>query len=216
MLRTLPSLSLLLVVFGPALATEGSSCKPPDHFVDVPPPQVAPMEQLVSHVEEVTIERPLADVMNTLARTTLESSIAKTSSLPSVSGTYMLTSGPFKEVGSRRLTCLTDGSTLEEQILQNDRNDDVARFRYVVWNYTTKLARPISYAVGYFERTALPGGRTLVRWTYGFQMNRNRFRGSMGAVGDWFFREAFVDRQYAQMMRATLLHGKAEAETGPR
>lgn len=209
-------LGLLLVTCGPALATEGDTCKPPDHFVDVPPPQVAPMDQLVSHAERITVERPLAVVLDTLAKTRLENAIAKTSSLPSVSGTYMLTSGAFNEVGSRRLTCLTDGSTLEEEILQNDRTDDVARFRYVVWNYTTRAARPVSYAVGYFERTALPDSRTLVQWTYGFQMKRNRFPGLLGGVGDWLFKITFLDRQYAEMMRATLLRSKADAEAALR
>jgi hypothetical protein len=187
-----------------------------DHFVDVPHPPVASLEQLVSHTEEVTIERSLDAVMDVASKTKLENAIAKTDSLPSVLGTYTLTAGAFGEVVSRRLACLTDGSTLEEEVLQNDRTVAAAKFRYVVWNYTAKVARPISYAVGYFERTALQGDRTHVRWTYGFQLNRHRFLGFLGSLGDFLFRIMFLDRQYADMMRATLSAGKAYAENAPR
>src|ERR1700730_1603377 len=124
----------------------------------------------------------------------------------------MLTSGEFGRVGSRRLTCLTDGSSLEEEVLQNDRSPTVARFRYVVWNYTSEVARPVSYSVGYFERTALTNDRTHVRWTYGFHLKRSRFPGFLGGVGDFLFRKQFLERQYADMMRASLLVEKADAE----
>jgi hypothetical protein len=190
-------------------------CTPPEHFVDQPHPQIAPIEQLVRHTEEIIIERSLEEVLDSLSKTKLENAIAKTRALPSVAATRTLTNGEFGAVGSRRLVCLTDGSTLEEEILQNDRSPTVARFSYVVWNYTSKVARPVSYAVGYFERTALPGSRTHVRWTYAFQLNRNRFPGILGSVGNFLFRKAFLDRQYADMMRATLLNGKAEVERAP-
>jgi Polyketide cyclase / dehydrase and lipid transport len=192
-----------------------SACTPKADFVDKPHPPIAPVEQLVRHTEEITIERPLEHVLEIVSKTKLENAIAKTRALPSVAATHTLTNGEFGVVGSRRLACLTDGSTLEEEILANDRSPTVARFRYVVWNYTSKVARPVSYAVGDFERTALPGNRTRVRWTYAFQLNRGRFPGYLGSLGDFLFRKAFLDRQYADMMRATLLNGKVEAECAP-
>ncbi len=87
------------------------------------------------------------------------------------------------------------------------------RFRYVVWNYSSPVARPIEYGVGLFERTSLPGNRTKVRWTYAFKLKRNRFPGYLGGLGNFLFRVTFLDRQYAAMMRATLQGQKAAAES---
>ena len=84
------------------------------------------------------------------------------------------------------------------------RTKSSAEFRYVVWNYTTPKARPILYGVGDFVRTDLGDGRTRVRWTYSFQLNRSRFPGFLGAFGDYLFRVNFLDREYAAMMRRTL------------
>jgi hypothetical protein len=205
-------LAFLLVAGRVAWATEAGPCVKPEHFVDLPHPAPAAMARLVSHTEEITIERPLDQVMDLLARTKLEQAIAKTASLASVAGTSMLTGGDFGPVGSRRLACLTDGSTLEGEVLQNDRTAGAARFRYVVWNYTTDAARPVSYAVGYFERTALPGDRTHVRWTYGFELRGDRFPGFLGGLGDFLFRVTFLDHDYAELMRATLAAQKRAAE----
>jgi hypothetical protein len=189
------------------------SCVPPRGFVDTPHPTVAPAERLVSHTEEIVIDRPLDVVLDAEARTSLEKAIAKSSSLPSVSGTYMLTRGEFGQRGSRRLTCLTDGSSLVEEVLDNKRDKSSAEFRYVVWNYTTEKARPVTYGVGHFVRTDLNNGRTRVRWTYSFQLNRHRFPGLLGPAGNFFFRVGFLDRSYAEMMRGSLAGSKARIES---
>jgi hypothetical protein len=55
------------------------------------------------------------------------------------------------------------------------------------------------YGVGHFVRTDL--GRTRVQWTYSFQLNRSRFPGDLGRIGDFLFRVGFLDREYAEMMR---------------
>jgi len=93
---------------------------------------------------------------------------------------------------------------LEEQVLAHTREGNTYHFRYVVWNYTTEKARPISYGVGHFVWTDLGNERTQVRWTYSFQLNRQRFPGYLGSFGDYLFRVGFLDREYAQMMRNTL------------
>jgi len=115
-------------------------------------------------------------------QTSLKQAIKKSDSLPGVAGTYELTSGGFGQTGTRRLVCLTDGTTTEEQVLMSTRTKSSAEFRYVVWNYTTPKARPILYGVGDFVRTDLGDGRTRVRWTYSFQLNRSRFPGYLGAL----------------------------------
>jgi hypothetical protein len=195
-----------------AAATGPSPCIPPLGFVDAPHPAVAPIEQLVSHTEEIVIHRPLEVVLDAETKTSLENAIARNSSLPGVSGVHMLTKGDYGPPGSRRLTCLTDGSTLVEEVLENVRDKDSSQFRYVVWNYTSERARPIVYGVGHFVRTDLGAGDTYVRWTYSFQLNRNRFPGFLGRVGDFLFRVRFLDRQYAEMMRGSLAGSKARIE----
>ena len=119
---------------------------------------------------------------------------------------------PLDYPGARRLVCLSDGSTLTEQLLANEIFSDRAVFRYIVWNYSTAAARPIRYAVGEFIRTSASDGGTDVRWTYAFKMNRNRFPGLLGFIGDALFRSSFLDTRYAKMMRETLAADKARAE----
>jgi hypothetical protein len=196
-----------------AFGAPSAPCVPPPGFVDTPHPAVAPVEQLVSHTEEITINRPLDAVLDSEGKVSLEKAIDRGSSLPGVSGTYMLTKGIFGQPGSRRLTCLTDGSTLVEEVLENARSAASSQFRYVVWNYTSEKAYPIVYGVGHFVRTDLSDGRTQVRWAYSFQLNRSRFPGFLGSVGDWLFRKNFLDRQYGDMMRGTLAASKSRVNS---
>ena len=186
------------------------TCVPPPHFVDSPPPQVAPLDQLVSHVEEVTVDRPLAVVLAVVDKP-LSETIKKSDSLPGISGSYVLTGGEFGAPGSRRLNCLTDGSTLVEQVLTSEQHGDSHQFRYVVWNYTSPKARPIAYGVGEFIYSAV-GDRTHIHWTYWFQLNRHRFPGILGSLGTYLFRVIFLDREYADLMRSVLAGTKSDAE----
>ncbi|PTQ13209.1 hypothetical protein CLG96_03555 [Sphingomonas oleivorans] len=163
-------------------------------------------------MEESIIDAPLSRVLAVAKATSLEDTIQQEGSLPRVTGTFMLTPGAFEPAGARRITCLSDGSTLVEQILVRREEASPAEFRYVVWNYSTRQARPIEYGVGRFVHTQLRDGRTLVRWTYGFQLRRNRWPGFFGAFGDFLFRKFFLERQYAQMMRDTLSASKAAVE----
>jgi hypothetical protein len=201
---TLALTAAFTLLTGAAWGAVRPACSPPPDFKDTPHPAIAPIEQLVSHTEEVVVNRPLDVVLAEGERTSLNQAIRKSDSLPGVSGTYALTSGDFGKPGSRRLVCLTDGSTTEEEVLEKSRDKNSAQFRYVVWNYTTEKARPILYGVGHFVWTDLVNGSTGVRWTYSFQLNRQRFPGYLGSFGDFLFRVGFLDREYAQMMRRTL------------
>ena len=207
---------LLLVVIGSLRAASGvAACAPPPSFVDVPHPTLAAPKLLASHTEEIIVNQPLAVVLDTASRTDLKDAIHKSSSLPGVSGEYPLNDVPFGTPGARRLVCLTDGSTLEEQVLEQERNQTSSRFRYIVWNYTTKQARPIEYGIGEFRHTEMPGGRTHIVWTYSFKLKDHEFPGYLGALGRYLFRIGFLDRQYAAMMRGTLQAGKPAAEQQP-
>lgn len=193
-------------------SARAAPCVPPHGFVDTTPPVVAPADQLVAHTEEIDISRSLATVLDVVNGKSLEHTIHSPKSLPGVSGTYPLTKGDFGEPGTRRITCLTDGSTLEEQVLERQRTKDAYHFRYVVWNYTSEQARPIVYGVGDFRFSAAGSDRTHVHWTYAFQLNRDRFPGFLGSFGDFLFRVSFLDRQYAELMRGTLNAYKSDAE----
>lgn len=187
-----------------------AACVPPPGFVNLPPPTPAPLEQLVARTEEVVIARPLAVVKQADA-VPLEQAVQSGGDLPRVVGTHNLTPS-FDGPGSRRLVCLSDGSTLQEQVLIRETAPKATRFRYIVWNYTSPTARPVQYAIGEFRHSQRPDGATHIRWTYAFQLRGDRFPGALGPLGDWLFRVGFLDRGYAAMMRGSLAGTKARAE----
>jgi hypothetical protein len=211
-------LGLVLLVAISAIeapVVSAQTCELPPGFVDSPHPEIAPVEELVSHTEEVTIERSMAVLQYSAARTPLEQGIDRTSGLPSVTGTHRLTEVKFPEPGARRLICLSDGSTVVEQVLANEQGADSTRYRYVLWNYTSPKFPAISYAIGEIVRSAVSDTRTSVRWTFSFQPDRNRWPGSLGESGDALFRDTFVERQFAERMRKSLAGGKKRAEQIP-
>ena len=210
-MKTSLVLLMFLVAAAPAFAAGADSCSPPPSFVDIAPPAIAPADQLVAHTETIVIDRKLSTVLESVDKP-LRDAVHSTSSLPGVAGDYPLTPGGFGAPGSRRMVCLTDGSTLEEQVLEKQRSDNSYRFRYEVWHYTTEKARPISYAVGEFNYTQTAPDQTRVVWTYAFALNRERFPGYLGSFGDFLFRVGFLDRQYAELMRDTLSGQKRDAE----
>ena len=191
--------SILTTVSGGA-----QTCTPPPGFIDSPHPPVAATEQLVEHTEEITVAHPLAQVLETNAKVSLKDGIHKAGSLPGVTGEYPLGNIPFPIPGARRIVCLSDGSTLQEQSLQEEHTSTFYRFRYIVWNYTSSKARPIEYGIGEFRDSQIDAGHTHIVWTYSFKLKDNKFPGYLGAFGRYLFRVGFLDRDYAAMMRATL------------
>lgn len=199
------------IAAAPALA---APCAAPHGFVDTPPPAVAPADQLVAHTEDIDIGRPLAAVLDVVNHKSLEHAVHGSGAMPGVAGTYPLTRSDFGRPGSRRITCLTDGSTLVEQAVQRRTTANSYHFRYVVWNYTARVARPIAYGVGDFRFTAMGPDRTHVHWVYAFQLRRDRFPGYLGGLGALLFRVGFLDRQYADLMRSTLAGYRSDSEQG--
>jgi hypothetical protein len=195
-------------------AAHAAGCMPPPDFIDTSHPGVAPVEQLVSHTEQIEIGRPLRVVADVAQNMSLARTIHNPKGLPGIAGTYLLTktSGKFGAPGSRQLDCLTDGSTLVEQVLDRTQTERVYHFRYVVWHYTTDAARAVDYGVGEFSFTATGPKSTHVLWIYSFQLNRHRFPGWLGPLGDVLFRWRFLDADYAALMRATLKGYKKAAE----
>ena len=200
----------LWLLFATGVLAEGQTpCVPPPGFRDSPHPSIDPAEQLVSHTEEVVIARPMS-VVSAVMNKPLEKTILKSNSLPGVSGDYMLTKGPYGEVGSRRIVCLTDGTSTEEEALQREDSPSSGHFRYIVWNYTTPKARPISYGVGDFKTVQQDAEHTRVTWTYTFKLKGDTFPGELGALGRWLFKVDFLERDYAAMMKG-VLRGYQEA-----
>ena len=184
----------------------------PAGFIDTPHPPVAGPERLVSHVEEVTIDRPLAEVIAHTETVALADWIDGSGSLPGVTGTRLLSGDRFDAPGSRHMVFLTDGTTIVEQVLEKTRTEGAYRFRYVVWNYVTAAARPLLYGLGDFQYTDAGAGRTRVRWTYSFELRRDRFPGFLGSLGGWLLKTTFLNDPYAAWMRGSLARTKALAE----
>jgi hypothetical protein len=192
--------------FALALATmlvcgQGLACEPPAGFVNPPRPDIAPLEDLLSHTEEKDIAQSLAAVTQAASRTLR---IDATKDLPGVTGTFRLSDGPYGSVGARRLVCKTDGSISVEEVLLTESGEDFRRFRYVVWNYTSPKFRDVDYAVGEFVRTQVAPEKTHVNWTYRFALKKG-----LSGEEKSRFQEVFLEREFASWMR-TQLDRKAE------
>lgn len=158
---------------------------------------------MVSRTETILVDRPLGTVLMVVNRP-LKDALHPTGSLPGVTGTYSLTQGDFGRPGSRRLVCLSDGSSTEEQVLTREHDKHSYLFRYQVWNYTSRAARAIRYATGNFLFTAPNPDKTQIVWTYSFALSRDRFPGYLGRLGDLLFHLSFLDRDWAEVMRNVL------------
>lgn len=183
---------------------------PPPGFVDVDPPVIVP-RNLVGHTESILIDAPFDVTLAAVDSLSLEDTISDDGSLPSVAATHNLTPGEFGAVGTRRLVRLTDNGTLSEEVIESWRKPEARCFRYVVWNYTSKPARAVDYAVGEFHFSDR-GGATAIEWTYSFALKRDVFPGNLGRLGAWLFRWRFLERDYAKMMRGTLERYRRAAE----
>ena len=184
-----------------------SSCEPPPGFVNPRRPDVAPLEELLSHTEERHIALPLALVLQSANRPLR---IDATKDLPGVSGTFRLSDGPYGSLGARRLVCLTDGSTSVEEVLLTASDEDSSRFRYVVWNHTNPKYRDVAYAVGEFVRTRPAPDRTKVSWTYRFAL-----KDGLSAEEKSRFQKFFLEREFAEWMRTQMDRSPCDAEAVP-
>jgi hypothetical protein len=204
----------VLTLVGVLLNGRSMACEPPAGFVNPPRPDIAPIEELVGHTEEIDIARGLSVVVQAGNRP-LQEGIRPTRDMPGVSGTFRLTEERFGSVGSRRLVCLTDGSIVVEEVLHSEVHDDRRRFRYVVWNYTSATFSAVDYAVGEFVHTQTAPDKTHINWTYRFALKTDRMPGRLGAFGKFLFRKSFLQREFAEWMRSMLERGRSNAEAMP-
>jgi hypothetical protein len=195
-----------LTLVGLLLSGQSLACEPPVGFVNPPRPDIAPLEELLGHTEQIDIARSLAAVVAAGNRP-LSEGIRPTRDLPGVSGTFNLTSARFGTVGARRLVCKTDGSLAVEEVLHSEVHSESRRFRYVVWNYTSPRFRDIRYAVGEFIHTQLAPDKTHISWTYRFALKEGR--------DPELFRKSFLDSVFAEWMRTMMERGRSNAEAAP-
>jgi hypothetical protein len=186
---------------------ESSGCEPPLGFVNPPRPEIAPLEELVSHTEVKEIDQPLAVVTRPTNRPLR---IDATKDLPGVAGTFRLSSGPYGSVGARRLVCTTDGYIAVEEVLLTESTAASARFRYVVWNYTSPKYRDVEYAVGEFVRTQSGPDRTHVNWTYRYALKKG-----LGSEAKSRFQKIFLERELSVWMRTQLDREPSKDEATP-
>jgi hypothetical protein len=196
-----------LAFAGALLTGRSAACEPPPGFVNPTRPDIAPLEELLSHTEVKEIAQPLAAVMQAANRPLR---IDATKDLAGVSGTYRLSNGPYGSVGARRLVCKTDGSIAVEEVLLTESNGDGSRFRYVVWNYTSEKFRDVAYAVGEFVRTQPAPGKTLVNWTYRFAL-----KSGLGSAEKSRFQKVFLERELSLWMRTQLDREPSNTEARP-
>lgn len=195
-----------LILVGLVAGGQSLACEPPIGFVNPPRPDIAPLEELLGHTEQIDISRSLAAVIRAGNRP-LSEGIRPTRDLPGVTGTFNLTSGGFGTVGARRLVCLTDGSIAVEEVLHTEVHSESRRFRYVVWNYTSPRFRDVRYAVGEFIHTQPAPDKTNVSWTYRFALKKDR--------DPELFRRSFLNGVFAEWMRSLLERGRSNAEAAP-
>jgi hypothetical protein len=78
-----------LTLAGLLLGGQSLACEPPVGFVNPPRPDIAPLEELLGHTEQIDIARSLAVVMRAGANRPLSEGIRPTRDLPGVSGTLI-------------------------------------------------------------------------------------------------------------------------------
>jgi hypothetical protein len=177
------------------------------------PPPIEAGAPTIARTERMVVGRPPAEAFAYVLQAPLEEQIPQTRAMPGVTGTTQLRPGAWGGVGARRIVHLSDGSSVTEQILEQVPGEG---FRYQVWDYTTPAAAGVAYALGEFRFLPLDEGRTEIVWTYSFRLRGDRFPGMLGPVGRGLMQAAFLDRGYAELMRATLAAIKAGVARGAR
>jgi hypothetical protein len=188
-----------------------SAQETPPMPAELAPPPIDATAPTIARTERIIVRRPAQAVFAYVIGGPLEEMIPATRQLPGVTGTTLLTPGPWGGVGERRHVHLTDGSQTTEQGLASTPGE---RFAYEVWDYTTAAGKPIAYALGEFLFKPLEGDRTEIAWTYAFRLRGDIFPGSLGGVGRWLMRRVFLDTAYAQLMRSSLAAIRAALEAG--
>ena len=156
------------------------------------PPEVAELTALTSTTVQAEFDLPIDELERWFLDKPLEDILRGHESIPAVRTTVPL-SDAWGRPGDRRRVELADQSAALEQVLDNELP---VRFRYVVWNYTSNVARYVDYGVGEF-RFEPAGNRTRVTWTYAFKPKRSVYAGPL---------RRFVEGEYRDFMIVSVGH----------
>ncbi len=168
----------------------------------------------MSHTEEIVINRSLPIVLSAVDKP-IKDTIHKSGSLPGVSGEYLLTKAEFGTPGSRRITCLSDGTTLEEE----SWGASTTRNRLVFATLCGTI-RPRRLAQSHM----VSGTFFTLTWGTAAHTSHGFIRSSSGKTnspatserfGRFLFRVRFLDKDYAALMRDVLNGYKTDAEQRP-
>ena len=109
----------LILFTAAASCLSAQTCVPPPGFVDRPHPAMVDTNELGSAHRGDHGEPPTRGCFKPGGtKTDIKDAIHKAGDLPGVTGHYALNQIPFGSVGARRLVCLSDGATLEEEVLE--------------------------------------------------------------------------------------------------
>ncbi len=162
-----------------------------------PAPAIAESEALTATTAVATLDVQFEDVQRWFLAAEIEDVLRGTKKIPAVESTVALSDG-WGDASDRRRVELDDDSTALEQVLEADFPE---RFRYVVWNYTSDVAKYVDYGVGEF-RFEPAGSETKVTWTYAFKPKKPIYTGPL---------RRFVEGEYHRFMVESLANMQAHA-----
>lgn len=109
-------------------------------------------------------------------------------------------SGDFTEEGHSRRVHFHTGETLLESIILMKQPFE---FAYELTEIELALKRAAKRARGYFRYSSLPGGKTKVEWTYGFEQKNFFVK---------MFLQRYIKKTHSSWMKDTLTEMKRQSE----
>ena len=153
------------------------------------------------HTVEDTIDMPIERYWDLFFEVPLEdvASAGNYKDLPQIVKTTPVR-GQFRQVGDSRRVHFDSGETVLESIIAAESHQS---FTYELTEVEIELKRAANRARGHFQYTALPGGRTKVTWTYGFEQKNFFFK--------WFINR-YIRSTHRHWMKDTLAELKRRTE----
>jgi hypothetical protein len=153
------------------------------------------------HTIEDTINVPLETYWELSFKLNLEEigSVGDYKDLPKIVKTSPV-QGTFVKVGDSRRVHFNTGQTLLESIIEWEKPTS---FAYQLTELEIDLKKVASQARGHFRHEVLPGGRTRVIWTYGFDQKNFVYK--------WFINR-YIKTTHRFWMKDTLAEMKRQSE----
>lgn len=158
-------------------------------------------EKWVKHSVEDTINVPIEIYWDLSFKLNLEEigSVGNYDNLPKIVKTIPV-KGSFSGMGDSRLVQFDNGKTLLESIIEWQKPGS---FTYELTELEIDLKRVARRARGNFRHYPLPGNKTRIVWTYGFDQKNLIFK--------WLIK-AYIKRTHQFWMRDTLAEMKRQTE----